>query len=194
MAKDLRTYVDELVAVRPDDLLVWDEEIDPRFGVTAVIERLENEGRNPAVLFPRVKGSQFPCLINLGASFSRLALALGKRDVRSAVDDLAFRESTPVPPKTVRREDAPVKEVVLRGKEINLDLFPILVHNEFDGGYYIDAGPMMLRQRGTGAYNIGLYRHQKHDRNRLGVMINPANHGNYIRAEYEDHNEPTQCA
>lgn len=194
MAKDLRTYLDELVASRPDDLLVWDEEVDPRFGVTAVIERLENEGRNPAVLFPRVRGSQFPCLINLGASFIRLALALGKRDVRSAVDDLAFRESTPIAPKIVQRENAPVKEVVLRGDEVNLDLFPILVHNEFDGGYYVDAGPMMLRQRGSGAYNVGLYRHQKHSRNRLGVMINPANHGNYIRAEYEDQNEPTPCA
>ena len=25
-------------------------------------------------------------------------------------------------------------------------------------------------------------------------MINPANHGNYVRAEYEDHNEPMEVA
>jgi len=194
MGKDLRTYLEELAAARPDDLLVWDEEVDPRWGVTSVIERLEGEGRNPAVLFTRVRGSQVPCLINLGASFGRLALALGKRDVREAVDDLAFRESTPLPPREVSRAEAPVKEVVLTGDAIDLDLLPILVHNEFDGGYYIDAGPMILRQRGDGAYNVGLYRHEKHDRRTLGVMINPANHGNYIRAEYEDHNEPAQCA
>ena len=194
MAKDLRTYLDKLVATRPEDLLVWDEEVDPRYGVTAVIERLESEGKNPAVLFTKVRGSQVPCLINLGASFSRLALALDKQDVREVITDLAFREATPIPPVEVPREQAPVKEVVLTGEDVNLDLLPVLVHNEFDGGYYIDAGPMILRQRGSGAYNVGLYRHQKHDRRRLGVMINPANHGNYIRAEYEDHDEPTQCA
>src|SRR3990170_6295004 len=112
MAKDLRTYLDKLVATRPEDLLVWDEEVDPRYGVTAVIERLESEGKNPAVLFTKVRGSQVPCLINLGASFSRLALALDKQDVREVITDLAFREATPIPPVEVPREQAPVKEVV----------------------------------------------------------------------------------
>src|SRR5262245_35124457 len=50
-----------------------------------------------------------------------------------------------------------------------------------------------MKQRGTDAYNAGLYRHQKQGKRQLGVMINPANHGNYVRAEYEDHNEDTPC-
>jgi 2,5-furandicarboxylate decarboxylase 1 len=191
VAKDLRTYLQDLVEHRPGDLLIWEEEVDPRFGPTSVIERLEREGKNPAVLFTRVRGSEMPCLINLGASFPRLALALGRDDYRTVIEEMATRESQPIPPTQVPRDQAPVKEIVMKGDEVNLDLLPILVHNELDGGYYVDAGPMILRQRGTGAYNVGLYRHQKHDRRRLGVMINPANHGNYIRAEYEDHNEPT---
>ena len=42
--------------------------------------------------------------------------------------------------------------------------------------------------------NVGIYRHQKQGKRQLGLMINPANHGNYIRAEYEDHNEPMEVA
>ncbi|MGQ0570387.1 MAG: UbiD family decarboxylase [Armatimonadota bacterium] len=194
MGKDLRTYLAELTAARPKDLMVVDDETDPRFGLTSMVERLEAEGRNEALLFTRVRGSSIPCLINLGASFSRLALALGKQSVRECIEDLATRENQPIPPREVRREQAPVKEVVMTGDQVNLDLLPILVHNEFDGGYYVDAGPMILRERGTGRYNVGLYRHQKHSPRRLGIMINPANHGNYVRAEYEDHNEPTQAA
>ncbi len=194
MAKDLRTYLQQLRATHPGDVLLMEDQVDPRFEVTAFVERLEGEGRNPAILFTRVRGSNMPCLINVGASFSRLALALGKESVREVIEDLATRESRPVPPREVPPAEAPVKEVVLKGTEVNLDLLPVLVHNEFDGGYYIDAGPMIMRQRGTGAYNVGLYRHQKHDRKRLGVMINPANHGNYVRAEYEDHDEPTEAA
>ncbi len=194
MPKDLRTYLQELRSARPDDLLVMKDPVVPRFGVTAFVERLEAEDRDPALLFTNVEGSSIPCLINLGASFSRLALALGKQSIRDVIEDLATRESRPVPPREVPRAEAPVQEVVLKCNEVNLDLLPILVHNEFDGGHYVDAGPMIMRQRGTGTYNVGLYRHQKHDRKRLGVMINPANHGNYLRAEYEDHDEPTEAA
>lgn len=194
MPKDLRTYLQELRGARPGDLLVMEDPVGPRFGVTAFVERLEGEDRNPALLFTNVRGSSIPCLINLGSSFQRLALALGKQSIRDVIEDLATRENRPVPPREIPRAEAPVKEVVLKGDEVNLDLLPILVHNEFDGGHYVDAGPMIMRQRGTGTYNVGLYRHQKHDRKRLGVMINPANHGNYLRAEYEDHDEPTEAA
>ena len=53
---------------------------------------------------------------------------------------------------------------------------------------------MICRQRGTNAVNVGIYRHQKQGKRQLGLMINPANHGNYIRAEYEDHNEAMEVA
>jgi 2,5-furandicarboxylate decarboxylase 1 len=194
MSKDLRSYLRELQAARPDDLLVYDKEIDPKYGPTALVERLEDEGRNPAILFTNVKGSKIPCLLNLGASFTRLAMSLGYKGMRECVMGLAYREANPVPPREVSRAEAPVKEIILKGDDVNLDLLPVLQHCEHDAGFYVDAGPLILRERGTGAYNVGLYRHQKHDRMHLGIMINPANHGNYIRAEYEDHNEPTEGA
>jgi hypothetical protein len=42
--------------------------------------------------------------------------------------------------------------------------------------------------------NVGIYRNQKQGKRQLGLMINPANHGNYVRAEYEDHNEAMEVA
>jgi 2,5-furandicarboxylate decarboxylase 1 len=93
----------------------------------------------------------------------------------------------------VSREQAPVKEVILKGEDANLDLLPIIQHNEFDAGRYIDAAPLVMKERLTGEYNAGIYRHQKQGKRQLGVMINPANHGNYLRVAYEDHDEPTPC-
>ncbi len=53
---------------------------------------------------------------------------------------------------------------------------------------------MICKERGTGAVNVGIYRHQKQGKRQLGLMVNPANHANYVRAEYEDHNEPMEVA
>ena len=90
-------------------------------------------------------------------------------------------------------ENSPALADYNRPRMVDLDLLPIIQHNEFDAGRYIDAAPLVMKERGTGQYNAGIYRHQKQGKNQLGVMINPANHGNYLRAEYEAHGEDTPC-
>src|SRR5215475_860944 len=68
MPKDMRTYIRQLEEQRPDDLVTVRQEVDPQFGVTAIIQKLEEEGRFPVVFFERVKGSRLPLVINLTAS------------------------------------------------------------------------------------------------------------------------------
>ena len=70
----------------------------------------------------------------------------------------------------------------------------MLTINEGDAGAYVNAAAMICKERGTGAVNVGIYRHQKQGKRQLGLMVNPANHANYVRAEYEDHNEPMEVA
>ena len=53
------------------------KEVDPKFGVSGILERLERDGRFPMVIFENVKGSKFPLVANMHASFERLRLALG---------------------------------------------------------------------------------------------------------------------
>jgi 2,5-furandicarboxylate decarboxylase 1 len=194
MPKDLRTYLDELVEKRPKDVVVVDREVDPRYEACAIVEKFERENKFPLVLCKNIRDSKIPLVINLGATYERLALALGSPSVPQMVKDLAYREHHPVPVKEVSPKDAPVKEIVLRAAEANLDLLPILAHNEGDAGKYVNAAAMICKERGTKSVNVGIYRHQKQGKRQLGLMINPANHGNYVRAEYEDHNEPMEVA
>ncbi len=193
MAQDLRSYLEWLVKKRPEDIVTVKEELPWRCGPTAIVEKLEKEGKYPLLYCKKIQGSEFPLIINLGASYDRMALALGSDSIQEVVKVLAAREMKPLPLKEVSKSKAPVKEVILKGKDADLDLLPIIQHNEFDAGRYIDAAPLVMKERGTGQYNAGIYRHQKQGKHQLGVMINAANHGNYVRAEYEDHNEPTPC-
>jgi len=123
-----------------------------------------------------------------------LALSLGSPSVPQMVKDLAHREHNPLPVKEISAKDAPCKEVILKGNDVDLDLLPVLTLNEGDAGAYINAAAMICKERGTGAVNVGIYRNQKQGKRQLGLMINPANHGNYVRAEYEDHNEAMEVA
>jgi len=39
MAKDMRTFIDQVAKERPGDILAVDEEVDPRFGVTGIASK-----------------------------------------------------------------------------------------------------------------------------------------------------------
>ena len=161
MPKDLRRYLDELLEKRPKDVVIVEREIDPRYEASAIVEKLEKENRFPLVFFKNIRGSKIPLVINLGATYERLALSLGSSSVPQMVKDLALRERHPVPVKEISAKDAPCKQIILKGADADLDLLPVLTHNEGDAGAYVNAAAMICKQRGTGAINVGIYRHQK---------------------------------
>ncbi len=194
MAKDLRTYLQELMEARPNDLKIVEQEVDPKWEITAMIEQLRREQEGfPAVLFKNVKGSKLPVLINLAGSYDRLALAIGT-DKRNMVPEYAKREGNFTAPKEVSRNEAPVQEVVWTGDDIDLKKLPIVWHNEEDSGYYIDAGPSIVLDPDSGKLNAGIYRHERQAHDELGFMPNPAHHGAYVLRRYRDLGQSMEVA
>src|SRR3954470_19217510 len=74
---DLRGFIAYLEAEHPEEVVRITKEVDPKFGVSGIIERLERDGKFPLVIFENVKGSTMPLVANMHASFERLRLALG---------------------------------------------------------------------------------------------------------------------
>lgn len=182
MAKDLRTYLEQLTKELPNHLKIVEEPLDSKWEATAFVEKLKRDPRYPefpAILFTNVKGSEFPLLINLCASYERLALSIDTT-VNTMVPEYARREGNRIPPVEVDRSEAPVKQKIWKKGEIDLSKFPIPWHNEFDSGHYIDAGPSLVRDPDTGQINAGIYRHEVQGTDELGFMCNPAHHGSYV--------------
>jgi hypothetical protein len=48
MPKDLRTYLDQLVERDPSSVRVVDREVDPVFGATAIVDKMEGDPAYPA--------------------------------------------------------------------------------------------------------------------------------------------------
>jgi 2,5-furandicarboxylate decarboxylase 1 len=183
MSKNLRTFLNELAQKYLEEIVEVDREVDPRFELTSIAAKLEKQGKSPVIFFRKVKGSRLPAVINVCASYERMALALGTT-VQNLAEEYAKRERSPIPVKEVG--SAPVKEVVIKGEDVDLGILPIPTHNELDAGPYISAGPTVMKDPDTGALNMGLYRLQVQGKDELGLFINPANHGYLIGERYRE--------
>lgn len=189
MPKDLRSFLCNLIAARPGELKRVSEPVDPRFGATAVAERFARDNQYPALYFHKVGGSEIPLVLNLTATFDRLAVAL-ETTLADLVPTFSQRMTRPLPAHEVSRADAPVKETVWTGDAVDLGKLPLLTHNELDGGPYITSGIGIMRDPESGQINAGLYRHQVYSRNELGVWFIDGHHGSYIYRRYEDRGQP----
>ncbi len=191
MAKDLRTYINQLVQAMPEQIKSVKREVNPELELTGLVEKLENQGKSFTTMFHKVKGSRIPLLINLGASYERLALALDTK-VENMVEEYSKRENNSIDVKEIT--DGPVKEVILKNQNVDLNVLPITVHNEHDGGKYIAAGPAIMKDPESQKHNLGLYRLQVQGKDQLGLFINPANHGFLIGERYRELGKPMEVA
>ncbi|MEE8445084.1 MAG: 3-octaprenyl-4-hydroxybenzoate decarboxylase, partial [Alphaproteobacteria bacterium] len=90
---DLGGFIAMLEAEHPEQVVRITKEVDPVFGVSGILERLERDEHFPLVIFENVKGSDIPLVANMHADFERLRLGLGMTQggVREFVAEAAAR-------------------------------------------------------------------------------------------------------
>ena len=150
-------------------------------------------GGGPALLFEHVildngQRSAYPVAINLFGSMTRMALALGVKNL----DDHGARitellnlkvpdgfiaklgllprllEVSKFPPR-VKGGSPACQEVVWRGDEIDLDRIPIITCWPEDGGPYITLTAVVSKDPVRGIRNVGMYRVQKLDKRTVAM-------------------------
>lgn len=193
-APDLHGFIEFLDAEHPDLIVRITKEVDPKFEVSGIVERLEKDGRFPLVIFENVRGSKIPLVANMHASFERLRLALGMTEggIKEFVAECAARQDHPIEPTIVA--SGPVQEIVTLGDDVDVGEMPICTYHELDAGKYITAGLALMRDPDTGINNVGIYRHMVHDRNLLGIQVSETADANIIWKKYEQRGEPCPIA
>jgi 2,5-furandicarboxylate decarboxylase 1 len=188
MAKNLRTFMRDALARDPGAIKQIDVPVEPRFGITAYAAKMAEQGDYRGLFFTNVSGSRFPCLTNLMSSYDRMALAL-ECPIGEIPQTYGTRIQKPVPATKVQRERAPVKDVVVRAADVDLETLPIPWHNALDGGPYVTGGCTILRDLETGAVNVGIYRHHIFGKNEMGIWFAGAHDGGHIVDVYERRGE-----
>ena len=201
MSKDLQSYLSRMEKEYPQHLLTIEKEVDPlSFEVSAIIQQLIDKNSHPVVLFKNTRDvnrqpSKFPMVDNVFSTRELCALALGlppeKSDMALSLE-FSKREVQSVKPVVVSKKEAPVKEVIKRGDDVDVKELPAGRYHEMDVGPYLTMVDIMKGDDG-GFYDVSFVKHLIVDSRTLTVSLHHTlrKHLLYILEENEAKNAPT---
>ena len=172
----------------------WDREI-------GAIARRVLEKKGPALLFEHIKGyetGRCTRLLTGGlGSRGRMALALGfPPDTSNAelVQYVMKKNREVVPPRIV--SGGPVKDIILRGAEIDQTEFPVPRWHYLEGGRYIHTfSGIVTRDPDTRVMNVGIYRGMIGKKNTTPfLLIKGGQHWGQHFLKYSARGEPMPVA
>jgi 2,5-furandicarboxylate decarboxylase 1 len=149
--------------------------VDADLEAAGIMKKLDG---GPAVLL-KVSGYDPPVVGNLLSCQANCEAAFGV-DFRSLRDLVGRAMGNPQPPRLVER--APAQEHVHTADFDLQRLLPALQHTAEDGGRFITAGVVIVRDPETGTYNASYHRLQLAGPRRTGIKLD---HGRHLRLAYE---------
>jgi 4-hydroxy-3-polyprenylbenzoate decarboxylase len=203
--RSLREFIEALEAI--GDLQRIEEEVDWRLEIGAVIRR-SYDLRAPAPLFANITGYQDTdfgvlgapgALSGAGHPLARIALALGMPADATGPEIMetivAARAKPGIAPQVVAAVNAPCKENILLGADVDLLKFPTpLIHGN-DGGRYIQTYAMNIARTPDGSWtNWSVNRMMISDKTTLGCLIPGPQHLGIIRAQWAAEGKPLPVA
>jgi 4-hydroxybenzoate decarboxylase subunit C len=181
MHSNLRTFLELLKQEK--EIITVEVEVDPYLEVAEIHRRvIDRDG--PALLFKRVKGSEYPVVTNLFGTPRRIGLAFGSKPEALVREFVALAESL-LPPRAselwkhrslamdvlklgMRNTNrAPVTEVCDRPAKLNE--LPVLTTWQEDGGPFITLPLVYTENPLTKKHNLGIYRLQVYDAQSTGL-------------------------
>jgi 2,5-furandicarboxylate decarboxylase 1 len=184
MAKDLRSYLDDVKDVRID----VPREVDPLTNVGALCDQAEWP-----VVFETLKGFPGWRLVDRLVSRRELQARILGCAPAQVVQTLARAMQRIGTGRVTVVASGPVQEVVKRGDEADLTALPIAIHSEDDAGRYIGGGICMTRDPDSRVRNLAFLRHQVKGPRKTGFLVVPRHTWRHHK-KYEDRGQPMPMA
>ncbi len=191
---DLRDWIRQLE--KAGELKRITAPVSPILEMAEIADRAAKSGRStskaggPALLFENVTGHPGArVLMNQFGSERRMRLALETDSLDAIADRIRtlLKPQTPTSfvdklkmlpmlaevgsffPKVIPAKEAPCKQVIHRGEDVNLLELPILKTWPQDGGRFITLPCVITRDPKSGKRNVGMYRMQVYDGQTTGM-------------------------
>jgi 2,5-furandicarboxylate decarboxylase 1 len=177
--KSLRTFLNDMRRAYPSDVVSITKTVNPlAYDVTAIVKHLGALKKCPVLIFENPldahgRVTDMKVVMSAENSQKKVQVALGvppEMDRAEMARECLRREASKIGPVIVRREAAPVKEVIQTGDLVDLYDLPLMRHHEMDGGPYIDMSSV-ARDRASGVYNCSYHRMEVKDRNHTGFLM-----------------------
>ena len=139
--------------------------------IAGVMKELDG---GPALLFENADGYDMPVLGNFLSCVKNCETALSL--TRSQMHEVMQRAlERPMAPRRI--PEGPAQEIVLEPGEVDLPgRFPVLRHSPDDGGRFITAGVILVRDPRTGVHNASFHRLQLLDERHTAVKLDFGRH------------------
>jgi UbiD family decarboxylase len=158
----LRRFVDLLVDM--GEVEIHDEPV-PLAGLSTIIERTRK-----ALLFKKAGPEQLEIVAKTAGSRRRLAAAFDTAEDK--LDDEYFRRlANPQPVVEVPSHEAPVHEVQITGKDVDLTRLPFHPQHAYDGSCYLSSAIDYTIDPATGRRNVGCRRLSLRNRYETGTNV-----------------------
>lgn len=191
--EDLRSFLDAIADKGASSYQEIVRQISPQWETTAVVQGLARKLRSPVIRFADVDGSAYPMVVNVCASFDRVAKSVGLK-----VDELDERFvdalSAPIEPAIVERADAPVRAEQRRFPEFSLREFPQLVYTATQEKPYITSSIVIARDPDSGAHNLSFHRLMIDSDDVATIYMTPDGHLDQIWRKNSSCERPTPVA
>lgn len=196
MPKSLRTFLEDCRREIPNEIVHIAKEVDPaHYDVTAIIKHLGEQKKFPILVFEHPlnlhgqPSGDFKLVMNCEISQRKTQIALGvtKELSRAQMADVCLeREEHRILPTVVDKKQAPVKEVVKVGKDVDMFALPVMRHHYMDGGPYIVLSTI-TKDRKSGIYNCSYHRMEVKSKNMTALYASPRHLWKIFR-DHEDNN------
>lgn len=198
--KDLREF---LAALEEEGQLVRvKDEVMPEPDIGAAGRAASRMADGPAVLFENINGYKGSVVTNAHGSWANHALMMGMAKdtpTKEQFEELNRRwDKFPVAPTVLSRDEALCKENTIT-EDINLfEVLPLYRINEQDGGFFLSKASVISYDPEVpdefGKLNVGTYRIQVKDKDRVGIQALPMHDIAIQLAKAERKNEPLPIA
>jgi len=187
--KDMRDFIEQAEAEgmlhRIKAEVDWDLELSH-------IAKINEEKKGPALLFENIKGYNSPVITSVCTTSERLALIMGMSRDSTLVDimkEWVDKHDNKIPPEYVK--DAPCKENIMKGEEVDLFKFPAPKFYPLDGGRFFGTAHFVItKDPDSGWINLGTYRLQLLDKNHLGTQFIKGKHSDLMLKKYQAMKKP----
>src|SRR5665213_4270795 len=158
----LRRFVERLVEM--GEMEVHEEPV-PLTKVSEIIE-----GTEKGVLFKKAGPEKLEIVAKTAGNRKRLAAAFGVSEDK-LYDEYFKRLANPKQSVEVSNDEAPVHEIVIQGKDVDLTKLPFYPHHAFDGSCYLSSAIDYAIDPATGRRNVGCRRLSLRNRYETGTNV-----------------------
>lgn len=154
------------------EMIRFDKPVDPLTNMAAVEWKAYN-ALGKSSLFTNIEGHEgWQACSQILADRKKWSIGLGI-DEDDLLVEMSTRVNQHIASVEVGKDDAPVKELILKDGEVDLGDIPAMITSDKDGGRYLASGMVFLKDPETGIANVSVHRMQIMGKDKTGLLMVP---------------------